>query len=345
MTEQFSLDNEPNSADSLLGDFEKAFTDPILLASTRRAKELAASIDMSGDTFDIEQQTEAHRDELNQQSWTIHDMSGKASGTIHMYDEDHKDYREVSISSAIVHFGGFESDFDQASGKVHFNYELTIAYDPEANEVLSTEILQKINENNEDNRSRFVEAVVYANPDELFIELDVLHPIRAYAWLEMSYPEILRDLDNRIIHAGAGSDERSILGLRGFEIDMSKISDIQEIQMYRACVNMYINAMISIDNQVPYEMDIDGDCMTYDIQEGNVWHKMQEEDVLYSVESLSFYTRNNEEGNPIHLYQFGLTGDLHGDDIDTPSQGVAIPLRAVQSLASSRRKKVSEEEG
>jgi len=344
MTEQFSLDNEPNSADSLLGDFEKAFTDPILLASTRRSKELAASIDMSGDTFEIEAQIERHLEVLNQQSWTIHDTSGKASGTIRMYDEDRKDYREMSVSSALIHFGRFESDFDLVNNELRFDYELTLAYDPATNEILTDEIYQKIQEDDEDDGSRFVEAMVYANPDQLYIELDVIHPVRAYAWLEASYPETLRDLDNRIIRTGEGGDERSILGLKDFQIDMSKITDIRELQMYRACIFMYVNGMVSVDTDLPYAVDINGECMATDIHGTSDWREFEEIDELYSAEGLPFFSRNDEEGNPLHVYMFGLSGALHGDDIDTPSQNMLVPLKAVHSLTSTRRVKVQEEE-
>ena len=340
MTEQFSFEDGTSNEKVLLSDFEKAFGDTVIQDATQEAKERAMKLDMSGSMLDIEMRTEKDVNELNNKVWHAIDTTAKITGIVStFYGSDGIASRSLSTDDVPVDFKGFVSRYDYEAGVVHYDYAFTAAYNPQKDQLLSSENINEVIENDE--MSDFVEIVISAKPEEVFVEYDVIHPVRAQAWLELSYPHTLREIDERIIYGVNTSEERSLLGLRGFSLDLSKLDDRSEIERYVGSVAQYVRGMITVDTQVPYIIDIDGECLDYAIP-GTGWAEMRETNARYSVESICLFSRNDIDNDK--LYQFAFMGILHNADVNMPSKAAFVPLDSVGSLESLRSPVIYEEE-
>lgn len=111
-------------------------------------------------------------------------------------------------------------------------------------------------------------AAATAEIDNSIIELDTASAERALAWLTTSCPDLIDEIDARILN-GKGGEDDAMLSLRG--LDFNEYADLSDV-FTRNCLDVYLNEIIQVDNQAPYDTKLDGFI-----------RKNDEESILYSV--------------------------------------------------------------
>jgi len=336
MTEQFSPSAEFDNEAAVMDTFEKAYGDSVIQDAIRESKYRAKNFDMSGSIIEFEERIRKTIEELDEMVKHAIDQPGKLSGIVRSNEGD-AGIRKVSTSNALIEFKGFVSDHNFETQTIEFNLAFLAAYNSENDLFLTLDNIDEMTETGE--RDNFTEIGMAVSPDEVFVEYYAIHPIRANAWLEITYPSIISELDGRIIYDENTAEEQSILGLKGFALDLSNLKNTDDINMCLGSINRYVNAMITVDKDVPYWIDINGECLDAANPEQD-WAQLQETGALYTVQSLYLFAKDDAENDD--LYKFAFHGSIHHKDAMMPSRDVVAPLDSITSLASLRPRIVYE---
>lgn len=90
--------------------------------------------------------------------------------------------------------------------------------------------------------------------DNSIIELAVASSERALAWVTASCPELIEDIDNRILN-GSGNEDEALISLKG--LNLSEYADLSD-SFTRNCLSTYLNSVLQIDKAVPYAAQLQG---------------------------------------------------------------------------------------
>ena len=224
------------------------------------------------------------------------------------------------------------------NGRVSFDYYLVAAVSNETDAILTLDEVRQAKEANIqlDYTPQYIQAV----PDEVHIDFPTMHPIQARAWLEITYPETLHEIDKRIILNDQGIDEEdAVLGLRGFNITLSDEEQKYGGPRYIEAMEKYLNGMVSLDHRVPYLLSVDGLYIGHAPSGYAERTHLKDEAILMSVNELGFYSFT-ETGNKIEgSIGLALKGMLYSyDSEDTPDKGeIILPLESIKSIESVRK--------
>jgi len=98
--------------------------------------------------------------------------------------------------------------------------------------------------------------------DSSAVELDIASPERAKAWLTVSCPEMIEEIDLRALNVD-GDEDAAILALR--DLDFNKYADLSD-EFTRNCVNIYLHSIVEVDKVSPYSAKLNGKVRMLDDQ-------------------------------------------------------------------------------
>lgn len=311
-------------------DFEKASVDTIVKAAgveatgrTRPAREE----ELDGSDFEnFDGVTRELDKKVTHVMATTMDFSGSVQLS-HLGDESDL----ISVQDGFAEFQGFTASL--RGDRVEYDYLFKVTLD-QLGQVLSREdISGYVNDGRE---SELVIASAQARASNVHMKFDVIHPTRALAWLSISYPEIVDQLDF-ILLGTEGDDTRKLAALKDFSFFISKDMPEPEATLLKKMIGEYCRGMATVDRYVPYEIDIDGDCLDMsDIK--NLKKEPIHESALFSASYLDVYVEDvsNREGAPGLDCKVALFGILHSAEVDQPGRSMVIPLENVGDIRSLR---------
>jgi hypothetical protein len=307
-------------------DFEKAMEDTVVLLAARESKKRAERINNdSGELPEATIQTDLL--ELNHMVYHVLNQSVTVSGNIQVvYDGDESASQFVSEVSG--RFDGFADSYRNNS--VNYDYLMTVLIDEEGN--------FRTGDIDSDTTEFFKPVIIQARPSEVFLKFDTIHPVRARAILETSFSSTLHDLDSRIINPDSEGDmdpEAAILNLQGFTVKKDAEELTHETEEYMESINTYVNAMITIDKEVPYLLSLDGAYI--DIYDGSVMLSDANEEMLMKVDRMVMFNLQNPIEGLSDDYTFCVVGKVYKDDPDIKAKEILIPLSSIGKIRSVRR--------
>ena len=171
--------------------------------------------------------------------------------------------------------------------------------------------------------------VAIGDIDNALLELEVASPERAKAWLEISYPNLIEELDYRILN-GSGDEGEALLSLRGF--DFNKYIDLSDT-FTRNCVDMYLNSIIEIDTEVPYSVKVNG--FMREVGDNETLYKINIDSALVIVNGLSMQPAYDLDETK-NDWQFAASlSVIPGNRAIKPSL-YTMPVNSLQTLDSIR---------
>lgn len=161
------------------------------------------------------------------------------------------------------------------------------------------------------------------------IELDSASPERAKAWLSLSCPDLIEEIDYRVLN-GLGDEGDALLSLKG--LDFNKYTDLNDL-FTRNCVNVYLQSIIEIDTSAPYTAKLNGYV-----------RKSENLDILYNLKA---------DATLVYISTVGMQPAYNLDESDAgwslsafisilgvtrtdESEHYVIPIETVQELQSIR---------
>jgi len=329
------FDTYENSDDGSFSEFQKAMEDTVVIAASNEAKRRADLINLNGsDETDEDENVSKHLDELN--AMVPHVMHSEVTLAGRMQRCIRGDDSEFFIAQETPgQFHGFVSS--RRDDLLHFDLAFAVPIETETDEVLTTERITAAAEEGE--TLEYSTQLVQAVPGEVFVEFNNMHPIRAKAILETTYPDTLRDIDDRIIHLSDTSDEDAILGLRGFSVNVDDNDTNHDNVTYIRAIVKYISGMVSIDGSVPYLLTVDGTYITADENGVQDLSATTVKGQLMTVHDFGLYsfTETDAEDDSTGELSFGLKGVWFTNDLDAPSTDVILPIESIVSFRSLRR--------
>ncbi len=187
---------------------------------------------------------------------------------------------------------------------------------------------------------------IQAQVDEVFMKFDEMHPVRALAYLQEHYPDVLRQLDEILIGRNGKSDEESIASLSHFALQLPLTISDEERQTLLQSIKEYIKAMVILDDQ-PYRIHVKGSYadFTKNLDEATI-EKMDGE-ALFTLSRIEVYdvtdfSQMDDDSDPVVKTQayVGLYGRLHSSDPINSSKYVMLPAESISSVDSLRVKKL-----
>ncbi len=311
-------------------EFEKATVDTVVIAVGQEAKgrtRPAKENELDGSLFEnFDEVTRELDKKVAHVMATTVDFSGMVQ-LAHLGDESEL----VEVTNGFGEFQGFTASL--RSDKVEYDFLFKVTLDQFAQVLSRQDIEGYINDGRE---SELVIASAQARPDNVGMKFDVIHPTRALAWLSISYPEIVEQVD-LILLGTEGDDTRKLAALKDFSFFVSKDMPGQEMTLLKKMIAEYCRGMATVDHYVPYEIDIDGDCL--DMRDLSDLKKQPlQESALFSANYLDVYVEDVSTGEraPGLDCKIALFGMLHSPEVDQPGRPVAIPLENITDIRSPR---------
>lgn len=171
--------------------------------------------------------------------------------------------------------------------------------------------------------------------DKAIVQTDMPSSERAMMWLETSAPYFLEEVDRRITKMR--SPEEALLALKGLQVDACiEVSD----DLSRNSAEVYLNTMIQLDPEVPYDVHISG--VTYQsTQSGMLFPIYRQLHAVGEIGKLNLTQGMHADG----ILRWELTAptklmleDITTDKIlcDTPINTV-LAMRSLRKVAFARR--------
>lgn len=330
MSEFFS-DAEEQIFGNLTSEFEAAMEDQRLRNAVEQARLKEAVII----ALPVEQQEDAAREAIVELDTMIrHLFSSKVyvDGRIQVASPEQNEMIEHSVNNVWAQFQGFTAHRAEG-GRIHFRYSFNTICHSDESPATEDEVVQLIKQSG--NNYPMLQLPSVAEFNDVSLNFDVISPERAYAWLSLTQPEALHDIDDRI--AAVRRDEDALINIGRFRLAIPKDASEQQSRMLRHSVSEYVGAMIIVDTEVPYEATLDG--LAWNEEEERYLY-YSDERVLLSVEGMNlFHTGNYEEGDDENdRYGFAINGFIAPSDTLDDRIPVTVPLATVQSLDSLRRR-------
>ncbi|MGH7218279.1 MAG: hypothetical protein ACREGE_02455 [Candidatus Microsaccharimonas sp.] len=127
--------------------------------------------------------------------------------------------------------------------------------------------------------------------DGTFLDLPGISKERAAAWLELACPGLIEELDVRMLNAQE-SEAGAFLSLQGFDID--EYTRALDDEFTRDCIDIYLNAIINFDMELPYGMRINGYTLRAD-QEDSIMYKTETSQMLAFIPSVGIWPKFSDD--------------------------------------------------
>ena len=165
--------------------------------------------------------------------------------------------------------------------------------------------------------------------DDVILELPTASMERATAWLTENYPEVIQDIDERILNA-EGTEADSILALRGFELSPALAADTD---FARNCVIVYISQSLQLDQYVPYSVNLSGKVHLHN-DDGTMSRATIKTGSSLAVFRGITMTKYNEEEND--NYEIFVIMNLITEDRTAGATNLNVPLDTIHKAMSIR---------
>jgi len=305
----------PNESSKNLSDLDAAFTDPFVERALETARTYNKIFKESTPTLE---EVRAIIDELDTAWGNIKDSQVHFTGSVKVGDpEEEGETKQVFLDGARVISNGFCVDRgDSAAGepykvKHHLHVQFEDAYGTASNGETPS--------------------LVAATGDinSSLIELDTASSERAKAWLTVSCPELIEEIDYRALN-GSGDECDALLSLKG--LDFNKYTDLSDL-FTRNCLNVYLQSIIEVDTFAPYSANLNGYArMAKDL---DTLYNLRIDSALLYVSYIgmqpSYTLDENDNGWALSAFTT-ILGVARTDE----SQHYVVPVDTIQNLQSIR---------
>lgn len=169
-----------------------------------------------------------------------------------------------------------------------------------------------------------------AHLDMMNIEFDIVSVDRARAWLGTFTPELLEEVDVRVLNA-EGTEADAIMALKDFKFDLLGREDYA---MAQKCLNTYVEGIIQLDDEVPYSCHINGDIISSD-ENGQMSESPLETTSMVFVRGLKMYTTSGGRQGGVDS-RFYLEGSILAPDRRYVPIEAYIPIDSIENIVSLR---------
>lgn len=165
--------------------------------------------------------------------------------------------------------------------------------------------------------------------EQSVIEIRAVSPERAQAWLEVTYPELLEEIESRILSDQPGYED-PLTSLHGLRLDT--LADISD-DVTRWSIESYLNHVLSFDRELPYTIDLHGPLIP----------ASEDDDQIYTVRnsrSLAKIDQVKVLPNPIldeDVWGVAVHIQLYGPDHQGEVSSWLAPVDTLRSVVSMRR--------
>lgn len=170
-----------------------------------------------------------------------------------------------------------------------------------------------------------------ADLDSVNIEFNVVSFERAKAWLSSFIPELIDEIDRTLLNEP--DQLEPILALSNFDI---RIENVDDELMARKCIGIYLNELIPFDQEVPYEIKLQGISFVVSDEEGVIGTaEMNKAEKLARLRFIRLAQVDDVNTASNHL-RICLDAELLDPDPNQVSLRVLIPIETITSLTSIR---------
>lgn len=176
---------------------------------------------------------------------------------------------------------------------------------------------------------------VHAELDDISIQPEGMSVERAQAWLETSAPELMSELEIRVLDDVEGEDY-ALLNLVDFNPnDYADLSD----EFTRKCFDRYINSILDFDNEVPYTMSFDGRGRIIESDEEVKNCIVRSDRVAASIHGVSLHP-TLKAGLSAHKeddWELAVSVTVHPSSRQRPETYMVLTADAIKDVQSIRR--------
>lgn len=182
-----------------------------------------------------------------------------------------------------------------------------------------------------------VKTLAHGFPSELRLDFGMTSPQQAIAWLSVNAPDVIEQIDKKVLWTGDPYEVKALSQLADYRVKPSSYVASKEAEL-RLCaaIAQYLNSILSIDEDIPYRMDIDGVMSARNEKSGqyeritNVSYNR-----IFSIKSLALGNVVNEAGE--NEYKIAMYGTLHAAKADgVKKEGVYLDLDSTKNIRSIR---------
>jgi len=260
--------NLSDEAPKDFNDIDAAFTDPFV---TRVLDMVRTYNRIFQENIPTDQEKDDIINELDHEWGSIKDTAIRFTGNIRVRDNDNREeIKVVFLDGADVVSNGFCIENETINGiavskvKYHLLVSFKDAYGIDASEDAKVGVTGAT-----------------GDIDSSSIELDIASPERAKAWLTISCPLLIEEIDFRALN-GPGGEDDAILSLK--DLDFNEYADLND-EFTRNCLNIYLQSIIEVDKEVPYSSKLDGAARNIDDQ--SLLYNIKSDNALIKVNSIA----------------------------------------------------------
>lgn len=327
--------------DAGLVELQKAMEDPEVAKAVEEARIRAAIKNLEPEAISAEYSVvDENTEELDTIVEYLLGTSVRISGALTIKDKEDNELRIIGDDMS-AEFRGFVAD--ATVGKLEYKYFFQVYVkksDDEAWRPLTrNEMLDDNDEGDDDDTSVSVQTVS-ASFEDVHLSFDILHPVQAFAWLSLEYPEVIKQIDNSLFGSGNVSAEKQLLSLKNFTITLPEGTPSSQSTMLMQSLREYVFTLITLDTEVAYGVVIDGDIVKILVNSEREPAVLEQKSSILNLMGLivqpSPATTTPERLEAPVGYGFALRGVLHELDPELPGEQVIIPLRSVNDIKSLR---------
>lgn len=181
-----------------------------------------------------------------------------------------------------------------------------------------------------------VKVVVFADVDDVDMQADGVSFERASAWISLSAPALIEEIESRILGDHDGEDG-ALLSLRG--LDPSAYGDLSD-EFTRKCLAVYLYHVLEFDTDVPYLANLHGFArVAHRNGEGYALSDVSLDDALVTIHETSLHPEfaPSEDGEVVDRWTLGVSMSLHLARRNDDAVYVTIPVDTLADLKSIRR--------
>lgn len=188
--------------------------------------------------------------------------------------------------------------------------------------------------------SEEIEGIIDANTrvalaaeiDGSLLELDGASVERAISWLGLACPELLEEVDERLLNTQTNEEADAFLALRG--LDINKHINISD-DFTRNCIDIYLNSVIDFDKKLPYSIRLDGYSRRADKDDGHLY-AIETDQLLAYIPVVGVWPKFSDNPEDLGKWDIGarvvaMPEDKSGDDIH-----LVVPVDALALMYSVR---------
>ncbi len=338
-----------NFVETELGEYADAMTDQRVARSVESARALEQKIALGVDV-DLSQELRLLDLEVAHVMKQECELSGsvrlqREDGSASIYEEDVRELEATFLGYFIITPSDDEEEDDARIGYAFMTYKV-------GDEFLTRELRQRLREADPEGETTHAatQHVVVAPPERVSIDFKIASPERAMAWLNVMYPETLREIDSLVLGKEQGgrvvtlSDDEALHRLGGFRLTRPEDLTDEGWMQYKTAVVNYALSLCVVDEQVPYYAGVRGPVIfpkdEETIHQSDTATYAVEPSMLFGAQGLGFIDGERfaigEEQEDDKGGLFLLLGSQLGGDIYDKERTIAVPLSSFTSLHSLR---------